>query len=122
MKETNRCEGLCDAPADPLLASCLLAPLRSVDPGVKPPLSSSLQHFSTTKCLTGGRGSAGCRPALHTHMNRPLYVASAASLADLVPLVIHSHFHGGDAGGRRERGDEETRRRDARLDKEASFL
>ena len=57
-------------------------------------------------------GFAGCRPA-RGRMNRPLYaVVSAASFADLAPLVIHSHFHAGDGGGMREEqgGDEETRR------------
>lgn len=55
------------------------------------------------------------------HMNRSLYaiVSAALFLRDLAPLVIRSHFHTGDGGGRR--GDEETRKQDARLDKEASF-
>lgn len=70
-------------------------------------------------------GFAGCRPA-RGRMNRPLYaVVSAASFADLAPLVIHSHFHAGgrrreEGGGGRSRG--EMRKQDAQVDKEASFL
>lgn len=49
------------------------------------------------------------------HMNRPLYaVESAASFADLAPLVIHSHFHavgGGGGGGRGNKTHDSTKRR-----------
>lgn len=62
------------------------------------------------KCGTEGL-QAAVQP--RRHMNCSLYavVSAALFLADLAPLVICSHFHTGDGGGRR--GSEETRKRDA---------